>query len=185
MKALTLYSMDLIDELSSPASPLDISLESPAIEFFTDFQTVQPLVIEPSELAIESKKIMIKTHVRLHFVVDEKGHFVGVISADDLAERKIMQKVASGVQRDEVFVSDLMIPKKNLLALNIDEVKKSRISDIINLLKNQRQQHCLVIDQDAQKIRGIFSSSDISRQLKLPIDIQEESNFFRVFSAVG
>lgn len=177
--------MTIVDQLASPLIPTDISLGTPAIEFFTDFNVINPLTIELSELAIEAKKIMIKTHVRLKFVIDDNDHLVGVISSDDLAERKIMQKVAAGAKREEVLVSDLMVPKKNLLALDLNEVKKSRISDIIDLLKNHRQQHCLVIDQETQKVRGLFSSSDISRKLKLPIDIQEESNFFRVFSAVG
>ena len=151
------------------------------MEFFTDFNATEPLVIESSVYAVEARKMMIKTHVRLQFVIDERNHFIGVISADDLAERKILQKVVTGIKRDEVAITDLMTPRKVLLALDIEEVKKSTIEDIIDVLKNSHQQHCLVLDQQLHRIRGIFSASDISRKLQLPINIQENSDFYRVF----
>lgn len=185
MKKLKLYPISSVDELAWPTAPAGISMRTPALEFFTDFNSVQPLVIEATVSAVEAKKMMIKTHVRLQFVVDKGNHVVGVISAEDLAERKIVQLVASGMKRNDIAVTDLMTPKKSLMALGIDEVEKASVADVIELLKDYHQQHCLVIDRNDHKIRGIFSASDISRKLRLPIDIQERSDFYRVFAAVS
>ena len=185
MKKLKLYPVSVADELAWPMQPAGVSLRTPAMEFFTDFNSVQPLVIDATVSAVEAKKMMIKTHVRLQFVVDESNRVVGVISAEDLAERKIVQRVAAGTRRDDISVTDLMIPKKNLMALGMDEVEKASVADVIELLKDYHQQHCLVIDRDDHKIRGIFSASDISRKLRLSIDIQERSDFYRVFAAVS
>jgi hypothetical protein len=55
---------------------------------------------------------------------------------------------------------------------------------VIHHLKDSGQQHCLVVDKQANKIRGIFSASDISRKLKLPINVQDKSNFYKVFTAI-
>lgn len=180
-----MYPVSSIEELASPSSQSNFSLQSPAIEFFTHFNVTEPLVIESSVTAVEARKMMMKTHVRLKFVIDERNHFIGVISADDLAERKIVQKVATGIKRDEVDITDLMTPRSALFALDIEEVKKSTIEEIIGMLKDSHRQHCLVIDQQLHRIRGIFSASDISRMLQLPINIQEHSDFYRVFSAIA
>jgi len=185
MKKLKMYPLSSIEELASPSALSNISLQTPAMEFFTDFNSTEPFVIDSSVSAVEARRMMMKTHVRLKFVIDERNHFIGVISADDLAERKIVQKVAAGVKRDDVAITELMTPRNALLALDIEEVKKSTIEEIINLLKDSHQQHCLVIDQQLHLIRGIFSASDISRKLLLPINIQEHSDFYRVFSAIA
>lgn len=184
MKKLTLYPVSTVDELASPDGIASLSLDTPALEFFTDFRLVQPLVIESSVSAVQAREMMIRTHVRLKFVVNEANRFVGVISADDLAERRIVQKVAEGYARSDITVTDLMIPKGELMAMGIGEVARASIGEVVTLLKDYRQQHCLVVDHQDHAVRGIFSSSDISRKLRLSIDIQDRSDFFRVFSAV-
>lgn len=184
MKKLTLYPVSPIDELASPRGNVSVSLETPALEFFTDFDLVDPLVIEASVSAVRAREMMIRTHVRLQFVVNEADEFVGIITSDHLAERKIVQKVALGFSRPDIAVTDLMIPKAELMAMSIAEVARATIGDVVSLLKDYHQQHCLVVDQKNHRVRGIFSSSDISRKLRLPIDIQDRSDFYRVFTAI-
>jgi len=186
MKKLTLYPVQKIDELVQPADFKEKTVLSPAMDFFTDFRHVEPLVIEGPVPAPEARSLMIRTHVRLKIVLDATGHFSGVVSAADLSEQNILAKAAaSGISRDEVRVSDLMVRKQDLLALNIHEVNTSTIGDVIDFLQGNYQQHCLVIDEDTHQIRGVFSASDISRKLRLPVNIQEQSSFSRVFSAVS
>ncbi|WP_297532277.1 CBS domain-containing protein [Thalassolituus sp.] len=186
MKKLTLYPVQKIDELVQPADFKEKTLLSPAMDFFTDFRDVEPLVIEGPVPAPEARSLMIRTHVRLKIVVDAAGHFAGVVSAADLSEQNIIAEAAgSGVPRDEVPVSDLMTRKQDLLALNIHEVSSSTIGDVIDFLQDNYQQHCLVIDEDTHQIRGVFSASDISRKLRLPVNIQEQSSFSKVFFAVS
>ena len=186
MKKLTLYPVQKIDELVQPADFKEKTLLSPAMDFFTDFREIEPMVIEGPVPAPEARSLMIRTHVRLKIVVDATGHFAGVASAADLSEQNIIaEAAASGVRRDEVRVSDLMTRKQDLLALNIHEVSSSTIGDVIDFLQDNYQQHCLVIDEDTHQIRGVFSASDISRKLRLPVNIQEQSSFSKVFFAVS
>lgn len=185
MKNMTLYPLNHINELAWPEQDEALSLNSPALEFFTDFETVQPRVIEVATSALDARKVMMTTHVRLLLVVNHRSHFVGVISADDLIERKIVQRVSEGYRRDEIDVADLMTPKQQLTALDIAAVNKATISDIIRVLKNVHQQHCLVIDSEAARIRGIFSASDISRKLKLYIDTDHRFDFNKVFEVTA
>lgn len=185
MKKLKLYPVTAADELSRPLDSADVSLKTSALEFFTDFNLVQPQVIESSASAVEAKNMMSKTHVWLNIVVNESDRLAGVICADDLEEIKLIQQVAAGTRREDIFVSDLMTPRKNLLALGVDEIEQAAIADVIELLKDNHQQHCLVIDRQTHKVRGVFSASDISRKLKLPVDIHQQPEWYRTFAAVG
>ncbi len=186
MHKLKLHTVSSIDELVQPAKPIHISLRSPALAFFTDFLDNEPLVIESSVTADNARRIMIRTHVRLKLVLDNDNRFAGVITAEDLAEQNVIQKaVSNGTLRSDVLVSDLMTRKSDLSAFDISEVEKSTIGDVVNFLREVHQQHCLVLDAENHQIRGIFSASDISRKLRLPLNIQEQSSFARVFSAVS
>jgi CBS domain-containing protein len=185
MKNMTMYPMSDINELAWPEQGDALSQNSPAVDFFTDFETVQPRVIEVATSALDARKVMMTTHVRLLLVVNHRNHFVGVITADDLIERKIVQRVSEGYRRDEIEVTDLMTPKKQLTALDIAAVKKATIGDVIAVLKNVHQQHCLVIDSEHGRIRGIFSASEISRKLKLYIDTDSRFDFNKVFEVTA
>jgi len=186
MHKLKLHTVSAIDELAQPLNPVHISLASPATAFFTDFNDVEPQVIESSVTADNARRIMIRTHVRLKLVLDENNRFAGVITAEDLAEQNVIQQaVSSGGRREDVLVADLMTRKKDLSAFDISEVEKSTVGDVVNFLREVHQQHCLVLDAEHHKIRGIFSASDISRKLRLPLNIQQQSSFARVFSAVS
>ena len=185
MKILNLYPTTTVDDLAWPEEIEGLSMDSSALDFFTDFKQVKPLVIESTVSAVEVKKIMQKAHVRLKFVLNESGQFIGIISADDVIDRKIVQKVSEGSKRDDIALTELMTPKRDLKALDYQEVVEASISEVIRKLKDSGEQHCLVIDRDNHKIRGIFSASDISRKLHLPIDIQDRSSFYKVFSATA
>ena len=185
MKKLNSYPAAKIDLLARPNEIKAISLDTLALEFFTDFKLTKPLVIESSISAVEVKNLMLKTHVRLLFVINEQHQFLGVISADDLAERKIVQKISDGFKREDIAVTDFMKRKQDLLALDYGELVSVSIGGVIKVLKDSGQQHCLVIDKHSNTIRGIFSASDISRKLHLPIDIQDKSSFYKVFSAIS
>ncbi|PCI17474.1 MAG: histidine kinase [Piscirickettsiaceae bacterium] len=185
MKKLHLYKTENIDDLAYPEEKHDVSIESPALDFFTDFNNVMPLVTLSSTLITNLQELMVKAHVKLKFVIDENESFIGVISTSDIIARKIVLKVSEGYKREELKVFDLMKPKNELIALDINEVENAQIGDIIDALKESGQQHCLVLDRATHKIRGIFSASDISRKLQLSIYIQDSSSFYKVFSATS
>lgn len=185
MKPLNFYPTTDIDALAQPHEKQDLSLDSPALLFFTDFLDTTPLVIDSNVSAVDAKKLMQKTHVRLKLVINEKNQFIGIISAEDLTDRRIIQKISKGVKRDEIMLTELMTSKRDLKALDYLEISRTSVANVIAALKNSGDQHCLVIDRDTHKIRGVFSASDISRKLHLDIDIQDRSSFYKVFSATA
>lgn len=184
MNKLKLKPLDDIHGLEQPLDYVNLNLDSPALEFLTDFTVVKPLIIDSDCTALETKKMMMKAHVRLKLVLDPQGDFIGMVSADDLSDRKITQKVAEGEKREEISITDCMLPKHKLSALDFHQLKHSNILDVINVLKDSGQQHCLVVDGETKTIRGIFSVSDISRKLHLSLDIQDQPSFSKIASTL-
>ncbi|MCV2403151.1 CBS domain-containing protein [Marinomonas sp. C2222] len=171
MKKLTYVSTKSVNELTWPTVVEGINIYSSALTVFTDFKTAGPRVIETNTRADVLVKLMKKEHVRMKIVVDEYNHFVGIISLEDLSEDALIKRVAEGYKRSELMVADLMRPKEELIALSYNSLKNS---DIESLLLSQREnplQHLLVIDEDSNTIRGLISSNDIVRQLRLDVDV--------------
>lgn len=184
MSKLTFYPVTDTHELVRPEQSMLYDMSSPAIHFFTDFHTVHPKIIRSSVSAQQALNTMIKTHVRMMLVVDTDRQFLGMVTAQDVSEQNIITTAVQQHEKPEdVPLTDLMKRKQDLLALRFKDIQDVNIGEIVEFLQDNHSQHCLVIDSETTLLRGIFSASDISRKLQLPINIQEQSSFSKVFSA--
>ena len=184
MRKLNFYPTEPIDELAWPEESKQITEDSPALEVFTDFTQSKPLVIDAQTTAVEAEQLMLKAHVRLKLVVDSDNHFLGVISLDDINQQEQVKQIANGAQRMELALTDFMHPRESIKAFDFHELSQACISQVIDALQESGERHCLVVDHQTHKIRGIISASDIARKLHLPINIASKSSFVDIFSAV-
>ena len=178
---LELHNTNSVDELFYPEDRGDITFESCALEVFTDFKNTEPLVVSPDVDVDEARNLMIQEHVKLKFVVNDSNHFLGVISSKNLSDQKILQSVSLGSKREDLKVLDFMEARDSLMAFSFQDFRKARIIDIVDALQKADSQHALVVDLESHKIRGIVSSSDLARKLKLPVNLDIESNFHGIF----
>lgn len=184
-RQLSFHRTDAVDELTWPTEADAITLDSPASEIFTDFNQRHPSVVSSTCSACQARADMLRDHVRLKFVVDGSGHFVGVVSREDVAEQALMTKLTQGYANvDEILVTDLMCPREQLFAFDYGDLQQARVGDVVEILRENGRQHFLVVDPDQHQIRGIISASDIARKLRLPIDIEDRSSFVHVFNAI-
>lgn len=151
-----------------------IGAESPAIEAMTDFLRVSVVVISPDALVVEANAQMISRGVRLLMVTSANDRLEGLITARDILGEKPMQIAsARGCKRDELKVAELMTPIKQVDTLYLKEVLNVRVVDILDALKRLGRQHILVEDVDAAtgkpRVRGLFSATNIGRQLGVPV----------------
>jgi CBS domain containing-hemolysin-like protein len=184
MQTISLFSVSNIAHLVQPEEFHELSIESPALEIFTDFKKHIPLTIEGSVPAVDVENLMRKAHVKMKLVVDTSNEFIGTISLEDLDEQHFMMKIAAGYARQDIQVSDLMTPKERILALSLDDLERATIGDVIKALQKQGQQHCLVVDRSGSQIRGLISASDVARRLHIPIRIERIPSFVDIFSSV-
>lgn len=151
-----------------------IGADSPAIEAMTDFLRVSVVVIAPDASVVEANAQMIARGVRLLMVTGAGDRLEGLITARDILSEKPMQVAsARGCKRDELKVAELMTPISHVDTLYFKEVLNVRVVDILDALKRLGRQHILVEDVDAAtglpRVRGVFSATNIGRQLGVPV----------------
>lgn len=162
---------------------LRVTPGSPAIQVMTDFARVSPATIRPQAPLAGANQFMITRGVRLLLVVDEQHEtLVGVISATDvLGERPMQVATARGLRRDELTVADVMTPAARVEVVALADVERSRVGHVLEALRRSGRQHALVLDSE-RKVRGVFSISQIARQLGVPLPAGTE--VARTFSEI-
>ena len=129
---------------------------------------------------------MITYGVRLLFVSDGRGNLVGLITASDILGEKPMQYIAEhGGTRDDIFTQDIMTTSEHIDVLDMADVETASVGDIVETIKETRRQHLLVVEPTSKEskevIRGIFSTSQIARQLGIEIDLTDQASTFVEF----
>jgi CBS domain-containing protein len=166
--------------------PDRVKLTSPALDSMTDLRQVAPLMVSlttPLDMALER---MIKSEVRLLLVADADGKIQGVITSRDIHGDKPMKilKKTGGSFKD-LLVGDLMTLKSKLEVLQMGDVLRAKVGDIIVTLKQVDRQHAIVVDTDPYTgepaVRGIFSLAQIGRQLDLDISPGQRPTTFTEF----
>jgi len=160
-----------------PQTPaVRVHADSPAIDVMTDFCRVAAVSIRDDATIDAAQRTMIAERVRALFVVDDAGAVAGILTSTDLSgEKPILLAQQRGLRHDEVPVREAMTPADRLEAMDLDDVLHARVGDVVASLRLSGRQHALVIDTAGtggppatRTVRGIFSLTQIARQLGLP-----------------
>jgi len=150
-----------------------VAMDDPALSVLTDFSKVTAYTILPLESIEVARNRMIHYGVRSLVVVDDQQHILGVITANDLSGTRPMKVIQTqGIRHADVLVKDIMTPRERLDVICMEDLVKATVGDIVATLQAQGRQHALAVERrsgQGQVLRGIFSSSQISRQLGTPI----------------
>lgn len=167
--------------------PDKVTLEDPALNALTDFQRVTAVIILAGDTLEEAHRRMIQRGVRLLLVVDQDRKVAGVITATDILGEKPMQAlVERGIRREELVVRDIMTPQDRLEVLNLADVRVAKVGHIVATLKQSGRQHALVVDVGEggrHTVRGVFSATQIARQLGVAIQPTEVAFTFSEIEA--
>ena len=168
--------------------PKPIRLDSPAIEVMTDLRQVAAATIRGSATISEANRTMIARGVRLLFVVAVTGVVEGLLTAHDIVGEKSVNLLHDrGGRHRELTVADIMTPHDTIEVLDIAEVLRAEVGHVIATLKETGRQHALVVDRDRLTrevyVRGIFSATQIGRQLGMPISTFEVAHTFAEIEA--
>ena len=159
-----------------------VRIDSPALEVMTDLTRVTAVIILPGDTVDEAHRRMIQRGVRLLLVVDQDRRVHGIVTANDvLGEKPVRMAVQRGVPRSEIQVRDIMTERERLEVLDLRDVQSSTVGHIVATLKAAGRQHTLVVDQDArgrQRVRGVFSATQIARQLGIVITTEAVARTF-------
>ncbi len=159
---------------AAAGGPKPVKLDTAAVEVMTDLRQVSAATIRPNATIVQANREMIVRGVRLLLVVGVAGAVEGLITAHDImGEKPVNLLHERGGKRDDLTVADLMVPRDAIDVLDIADVARSEVGHIIATLKEAGRQHALVIELDRVTgevfVRGIFSATQIGRQLGVPI----------------
>ncbi len=85
---------------------------------------------------------------------------------------------ARGVAHGEIVVADLMTPASMLEALAVQDVAQMRVGHIVATLKAVRRQHVMAAEEGGSRVRGLFSASQVARQLGMELQTFEVASTF-------
>jgi len=155
----------------APPAPR-VSAEAPAVQVMTDLSRVAPATIRPQAPLAGANQFMITRGVRLLLVADDQENVLGVISASDLlSERPMRVAIERGLRRDELTVADVMTPAEQVEVIDYADVAPARVGHVLETLRRAGRQHALVVEHDGRTmVRGIFSISQIARQLGVAVE---------------
>lgn len=170
-------------------SPQPVSIASPAIEVMTDLKLVAAATIEADTSIDSANQAMIARGVRSLLVVDQRGLVAGVVTARDILGERPMQVVnKQGSRRGDIRVGDVMTRREDVEVLELADVLRSKVGAVVETLKRSGRQHALVVDRDVtagrQMVRGVFSASQIARQLGVAMPTTEVARTFAEIEAV-
>ena len=162
--------------------------EDSALVVMTDLNKIKAFTIESTASIDFANSKMIACGVRLLFVMNAEHVLVGLITASDLfGETPITHMQKHGGLREDILVQDIMTPRAKLKTLQMADVIRARVGDIIETMKDFGRQHILVVDKQGdesnERICGLFSTTQISRQLGIEINLSPRASTFAEFKS--
>jgi CBS domain-containing protein len=160
--------------LRSQKLPELVHLDDPAFAVMCDFSLIRPRTIHADESMDDALNEMKLHGAHLLLVQGHEGNIVGVIASEDiLGELPIKIINERRIQRSQILVKALMTPIEKIAAFDIKTLDLAKVGHIITTLKNLRTHYALVIGNNTEDgsviLRGIFTTSQISRQLHMDI----------------
>jgi CBS domain-containing protein len=167
--------------------PERVRIDSPALAVMTDLRQISAATIDLEAPVDAANRFMIRRGVRLLLVSDDERQVLGLITSNDvLGEKPVQFALERGIKRQEIRVRDIMIPCERLELLHYADLIQAEVGHIVATLQRAGRQHALVadmgVDGKTQTVRGIFSASQIARQLGVAIQTTEVA---RTFAEIG
>lgn len=165
----------------------DVNLDSPALLVMTDLKRVAAAVISPRETMDHAHEFMMQRGVRMLLAVDEQQQLAGIVTATDiLGEKPVELAHDRRMKHAEITVADIMTPAGRLEAFDMRTVQSARVGQVVASLQQARRHHALVVQTNARgerEVRGLFSLSQIARQLGQPLQLPEQAGSFAEIEA--
>lgn len=164
----------------------ELSLDSPALNAMTDLKKVRAVTVNPNNSIEFAKELMKYAGIRMLLVTDDKNHLLGLVTYRDFIGEKVINIIASEkISREQIQVGQVMTSLGDLNPFIFSDIENSTIKEVISILREAGRQHAIVIEKtdsnDEYFIRGLFSVTQIGRQLGMDISSDDHVQSFAEF----
>ena len=165
-----------------------VTMDSPAVLVMTDLKRVAAAVISPQDTMDTAHAFMIQRGVRMLLAVDNEQSLAGIITTNDiLGEKPVRLAQDRRIKHTDILVADVMTPAERLEAFDMHAVQTARVGQVVASLQHARRHHALVLQTPAnggkREVRGIFSLSQMARQLGVALQLPEQAKSFAEIEA--
>ena len=168
--------------------PERVKLSDPAIDVMTDLSKVSVVSVRAKTSMDKANAKMIRYGVRMLLVLDDNEQVAGLLTASDVLGEKPMRFLQNmGGTHADIMVRDIMSTVREIEALKIEDIRNSKVGNIVASLKKVHRQHALVVSETAdgrQTVCGLFSITQIARQLGAQVQSFELASTFAEIDAV-
>jgi CBS domain-containing protein len=175
--------------VAGPHGDAPLSMDSPALDFYTDLTRVPAATIEESASVDDANRNMIRRGVRSLLVIDHERRLLGLLTATDVISEKPVQAAHQrGVTLSDVQVRDIMTPTTQIEAFEYEDFARAAVGRIVAALRNAGRQHGLVVRRQGnahnhELIQGIVSLTQIASALGVAIDLPGHARSFAEIEA--
>ena len=167
--------------------PERVTLDDPALSVMTDLKSVSVVTVRAKTPMEKAHAKMKRYGVRTLLVLDESDKVLGLLTTTDILGEKPMRFLQQmGGTHADILVRDIMTPQRELEVLSLEDVSGAKVGHVLATLKAAGRQHAMVVEENAnfpQAVRGIFSATQIARQLGVQIQITEVARTFAEIEA--
>ncbi|MBI4809462.1 MAG: CBS domain-containing protein [Nitrosomonadales bacterium] len=187
--ALTSHPFRTGTDIARPTQvlPEHVTLEDPAVNVMTDLRSISVLNVRAKTTLDKANAKMIRYGVRMLLVTDDSDKVCGVLTATDvLGDRPVRFLQEMGGTHADIQVRDVMSVVREMSASLLEDVLKARVGNVLAMLTVAGRQHALVVETNAdgsQTVRGLFSATQIARQLGVQIGTTEIAKVFAAIDA--
>jgi CBS domain-containing protein len=172
----------------SQVLPERVRLDDPAVSVMTDLKSVSVVNVRAKSTMDKANAKMIRYSVRLLLVLDDNDNVVGLLTAVDvLGEKPVRFLQDMGGTHADILVRDVMTPQRDLEVLLLEDVYAAKVGNIVATLKKAGRQHAMVVENcedGSQSVCGLFSATQIARQLGAQTQSMDVTRAFEAIDAV-
>lgn len=171
-------------QLAHPGhNPERVSLDDQARAVMTDLLWRPAITIRGDDSLSYAGKLMFSAGVRLLLVINGQRELEGLVTYRDIhGERAMAAAAHEKISHDNLSVSQVMTRASQIETVSLSAIEHAHVRDIVELLRERGRQHMLVTEPGSRNgtvvVRGIFSITQIGRQLGLSISANERAQSF-------
>lgn len=163
-----------------------VDMDDPAIKVMTDLMQHKTITVAPGSTIGFALQLMIHGGVRMLLVTNSDDEVLGLVTARDImGERPLYISTRERTPHDAIEVRQIMTSRHQFEPLDMRDVERARVRDVVDFLKRMGRQHALVVETHtsirACYARGIFSATQVGRQLGITIDANSPAQSFAEF----
>lgn len=140
--------------------------EDPAKTVFNDYRLRDPDIVNMQDDLETAEELLGRSRSHLLLVLNNQHGVAGILRAEDLyGEKKIKQMHDLDIKPEEMTVEMVMMPLKDVLTFSFDDVKHSKVGNIVRTIEKYERSYALVFEKTSGNpvVCGSFSISQIKK----------------------